>query len=1344
MKKSVKFICLLLSATILAGCGNNSQETTDEVFTVTWKNYDGSILEIDEGVKKGEYPEYNGEIPRHIKDEQYSYSFKGWSPSLRTVINDVTYVAQFTTATNTYQVTWLNYDGTVLEVDSQVKYGANPHYNGKTPSKPANEQYEFTFKGWSPELSAVVNNISYTAEFEEKLTKACVYFDLNGGNSPTAPASKLMESIVSSNFYFDLTKDNYNFRGWSYNGEKIFDEKGRALRNISIAEQMTFKAIFEQNVVLSITKNYKDCGEVKGAGTYNFNDQIDVEAIPNEGYKFEGWYYNNNLISTEKVYKYVMWNTDIELEARFSLITYYLTIQSGEATLGNVSISGKSYISNVAFKYASSISVVATSLTEEYRFIGWFDENGNKVDEKAVYSFTMPAHNYILVAHWETSDCELKIENNEECGKVSGAGLYHEDQLVSVSATPNDGYRFIGWYENNKLLSQYSEYSFRIPLKSSKYTIIAKFEAIIFNINYVLNDGVISGETRQYTVKDEVELVEPLKTGYTFICWVDENNEQKNKIEKGSIGNIVLTAVWSANAYKVTLNNDNPVRGSVDGEGFYDFDSYFEIKATPKDGYSFNYWQDLEGNKNYYSSLNKQMKNVDGYTFTAYWIINTYSISYNLNYGKINEDYSTKYTVEDEIILPTNVTKTGYTFAGWKLNNDFVTKIEKGTTGNLTLYAIWNANQHTVKVTSANEAMGTVKGGGTYSYDTDVSITATPNTGYKFDNWSGTLSSIYASVTFNVYKDHDIVANFSAISYKITYIMDEGTNSNENITSYNVTTDFAFKTPTKKGYSFKGWVNYNTNEPISKIEPGTTGDLILQAIWSINTYTITVKPVSKAYGYTSGSGEYEYQTKINIQAWANTGYTFNSFKLANGNTVSTKSSATYTVSNKNETIYAHYDLISYNISYDLDGGIMLTSNPSEYNIESNIELNNPVKSGYVFGGWFENETLVTKIEPGNYGDRRFVAHWTLGSYDLTVESNDELKGTVSGNGKFEYGSEVTVTATPEEGYMFKGWYSDSEYKKLLSEDTTFTFDMYPESTTIYAYFYDETEYNEFLIKQYAKPVSMDGDIYFGTYPQKVVSDIDLISILDTLTYTDSNGYYCYDDTFYVKQEVLTNPYSTKFSDGSAIVKGDMRWFSVDPIKWHIVATNDDNYFLTTKSILDYTRFSLIGEFERTDYQGNIAVAAEDNYKYSDLRNYLNTIFYETAFRYGESSIQVTEVDNSPESTLNDKNTRCCENTFDKVFELSAKEFNYQNLYKKDDRYIATTDYVRAVYYPDYKVHYYTRSPSGQYSTEDNHGIKCMMSSTYNSEYYEWLIYGRNDPATRLGVRPGINIVFNEE
>jgi len=153
-------------------------------YTVSWKNGD-TVLQSGK-VAYGTKPAYTGETPTKAATAQYTYVFKGWSPAVSNVTGDATYTAVFDEIVNEYTVTWKNGD-TVLATDS-VPYGDMPVYSGKTPVKEETSRYTYSFNGWTPEITDVTGNVTYTAVFDENGKNGlCVdgndtYWIMNGQN----------------------------------------------------------------------------------------------------------------------------------------------------------------------------------------------------------------------------------------------------------------------------------------------------------------------------------------------------------------------------------------------------------------------------------------------------------------------------------------------------------------------------------------------------------------------------------------------------------------------------------------------------------------------------------------------------------------------------------------------------------------------------------------------------------------------------------------------------------------------------------------------------------------------------------------------------------------------------------------------------------------------------------------------------------------------------------------------------------------------------------------------------------------------------------------------------------
>ncbi|MDO4634301.1 MAG: InlB B-repeat-containing protein, partial [Eubacteriales bacterium] len=104
------------------------------------------------------------------------YHFAGWNTkadgsgetyagrSMFKLAEDTTLYAVW--KVNSYTVTWVNEDGTVLETDFEVPYGEMPSYDSAAPVKDGDADMVYTFRGWQPGLTSVTEDVTYTAVFD--------------------------------------------------------------------------------------------------------------------------------------------------------------------------------------------------------------------------------------------------------------------------------------------------------------------------------------------------------------------------------------------------------------------------------------------------------------------------------------------------------------------------------------------------------------------------------------------------------------------------------------------------------------------------------------------------------------------------------------------------------------------------------------------------------------------------------------------------------------------------------------------------------------------------------------------------------------------------------------------------------------------------------------------------------------------------------------------------------------------------------------------------------------------------------------------------------------------------
>ena len=312
----------------------------------------------------------------------------------------------------------------------------------------------------------------------------------------------------------------------------------------------------------------------------------------------------------------------------------------------------------------------------------------------------------------------VKVSSNiSAAGTLTGGDMYAKGETVTVTATVNPGYVFLGWYDaSGKLVNANTTYTFEA---SENVDLIATFKG---NKNVKLSVGLSGGivtvrgdvttkwsndvKNNEFLLGTSFVLTAAPRTGYTFLYWI--NAEGRILSEEPE--------------YKFTLGMDTSINACF-------------MAAEQGEDSSYVIFRDNITKKIIWAGDVDMAESSDG-------IYGTVAAPALLNYS-------------------------GVTFTGWRdADGNVVTPDENGNiriTSNVTIYAIYEATSDTFDVTVDGETVGS------YGFRTSVSVTA-PETkdGKYFAGWyrDGVLVSTNASYSF-------IIRSATALTTKYTDIKQE-------------------------------------------------------------------------------------------------------------------------------------------------------------------------------------------------------------------------------------------------------------------------------------------------------------------------------------------------------------------------------------------------------------------------------------------------------------------------------------------------------------------------------------------------------------------------------------------
>ncbi len=863
-------------------------------YEITWQYEDGSVIDVTE-VGYGIVPSH--EVPKKQATDEYTYTFIGWGKELSAVDGPAVYTAQFTASKNSYEITWKNENGEVIDVTT-VEYGEIPQHEALF--KKADPQFEYTFTGWSPSLKAVTGAAEYTAQFSKTVNSHEIVWKDENGNIIDTTTVEYGSMPMHPDLNNKETKEFfYEFEGWE---PELKEVTGPAEYQAKFLEtRKSYEIIWKYENGLVIDAKTWEYGTVPSC------EDPEMEATPEFNYVFAGWDPEVTEVDGPAVYT-----------AKFKTTrrSYEITWKDDE---GNV-------LDTTCVEYGTvpTHKDPKKEATAEftYTFKGWdHDLKAVTGPDTYVAKFEKKKNSYKIT--WKNENGEVIDTTTVEYGKIP------QHEAPTKASDPQFEYTFSGWSPSIKAVTGDAEYTAQFSETLNSYEIVWKDE----NGNKIESTIV---EYDSMPVHADLTKEETAEFTFEFEGWDPE-------IQKVS-GPAEYQAKFKAirRSYAVTWQYED---GRVIGTKMWEYGTVPTcddptMDATPEYEYVFASWD-------------QKVTAVGGpavYTAKFNSIRRSYEITWKDDAGNVYDtttvEYGTVPTHTDPVKEAT--AEFTYTFKGW---NHELTAV----TGAETYVAVFEKTKNSYEITWKSDD-GSVIDVTTVEYGTmpthaDAQKLSTVEYTYTFAGWDTEVTAAEGPATYTA------VFTETKNVYTISFETNEGSEVEAKKAEYG---DRVTKPndPKRNRYVFKGWfADKDLSVPYTFEEP-VIADATVYAKWEkeiqpIPELTDGQKPVAKKDLKENGSEQDLVTAPEDIPEGYTILYSIDGGETWSDRAVGTRSGE-YTVKVMYKADSEHVDFYGDTLKVVIRGDYYDDGSDREWTKESNNSATIRIKKRYDDADCFAN------------------------------------------------------------------------------------------------------------------------------------------------------------------------------------------------------------------------------------------------------------------------------------------------------------------------------------------------------------------------------------------------------
>ncbi|MBQ6068326.1 MAG: leucine-rich repeat domain-containing protein [Bacteroidales bacterium] len=738
------------------------------------------------------------------------------------------------------------------------------------------------------------------------------------------------------------------------------------------------------------------------------NYQAIIQAVADSGFHFLRWLDGSTVNPRQ-----VLLSSDTAFTAIFVSDNSYIAVSSNNVSWGTVSGAG-------TYGYNDTAYLTAVP-ADAYHFQRWSD--GNTQNPRPV----VVTQDSLFVAIFYSNTSLLSLSSNDSSmGTVTGAGTYTYQDLVTIAAIPYYGYHFTTWNDgltiNPRTIAISQDTSFVATFAPNSYAITLASSSPAM--------GTVTGGG-SYRYLDTAMLSASASYGYSFAQWSDGNTANPRWLVVSS--DTMLVAQFQPLSYVVTAMANDTALGTVTGGGSYNYSTTATLSAIPNEGSHFVQWNDGD-------TTNPRTVVVTGNaSYTAQFVTNVYSIMVSSANPLLGSVAGAGSYSHNATVTLTATPAVGCYFVQWNDGNTDNPRIIVATQ-NASYIAQFAVSTFSITVNSNNSSLGTTSGSGTYSYNTQATLLATPNYGYHFVQWNDTNTDNPRVVT--VTQNASYTAIFDTNQYYVTASSNNpasGSVSGGGL--YKYLSSAVLTASPMPHHHFVQWSDSLTNNPRTIT---VLSDTTLVADFQVDSHTLSVVSANPTMGHTSGSGVVAYGNVVFISATANYGYRFTQWNdgvTQNPRRVVVSTDTSFTAQFLPNTYTA---IVTSN-----DTTLGVVSGGGTYNYLTPLTLTATPFGSSRFVGWSDGNSDNPRTLLLTH-DTVIQALFVVNTCQLDCHADNSSMGIVSGSGTYNYMAQVPILATAYANYHFVQW---SDGVTSNPRIVTLTSD-----TVLIAYFQQEPTY----------------------------------------------------------------------------------------------------------------------------------------------------------------------------------------------------------------------------------------------------------------------------------------------